>query len=137
MTVEALDSSVAVAALADWHPDHEVCRSAGSGAGIPVHALFETYSCLTRLPPGHRVDPVSAGAVLTRWFPAGAILEPPQGSGAAFFARLIETGIRGGATYDALVALTADAHDAQLMTLDRRAIPTYERLGIRFRLLAG
>jgi hypothetical protein len=38
--------------------------------------------------------------------------------------------------YDALIALTAGAADAELPTLDRRALTTYERCRVQARLLA-
>jgi len=44
--------------------------------------------------------------------------------------------IAGGAAYDALVAATALAHSAELVTCDRRAAAVYERYGVRAALLA-
>lgn len=44
-------------------------------------------------------------------------------------------GIIGGASYDALVAITGRAHDAHLRTFDRRAIGTYQSIGVDFELL--
>jgi toxin FitB len=44
---------------------------------------------------------------------------------------LSRRGIAGGATYDALVALAAVAHDAELATRDARARATYEAVGAR------
>jgi hypothetical protein len=38
----------------------------------------------------------------------------------------------GGASYDGLVALEADAHGEMLLTLDARAQRTYQQLGVRF-----
>jgi predicted nucleic acid-binding protein len=49
---------------------------------------------------------------------------------------MAEHGISGGATYDALVALTAAEHELELVTRDRRAEVTYRRLGVRYRLVA-
>lgn len=45
------------------------------------------------------------------------------------------SGVRGGAVYDGLVALSAEAAGSQLLSLDRRAGVTYSRLGIGFRIL--
>jgi hypothetical protein len=50
--------------------------------------------------------------------------------------RLAGAGVVGGASYDALVALEAEAHGQTLLTLDRRAHTTYQRLGIAFEVLA-
>jgi len=45
-------------------------------------------------------------------------------------------GIAGGAVYDALVALAAVEHDAELVTRDARARATYEAVGARV-IVAG
>ena len=42
----------------------------------------------------------------------------------------------GGEGYDALVAATAAGCDAELVTCDRRALPVYERYGLRAKLLS-
>ena len=52
-----------------------------------------------------------------------------------FILNLPERGITGGAVYDAVVAATAVAHSAELVSCDRRALPTYEKLGVRVSLL--
>ena len=44
-------------------------------------------------------------------------------------------GVTGGAIYDAVVAATAGEAGAMLVTLDRRAIPTYQLLQIDYELL--
>lgn len=44
---------------------------------------------------------------------------------------LARLGIAGGAVYDALVALAALDHDADLATRDLRAKATYEAVGAR------
>jgi predicted nucleic acid-binding protein len=48
---------------------------------------------------------------------------------------LVQRDIRGGATYDALIGATVRAAGASLVTCDRRAVATYERLGLEFDLL--
>lgn len=53
----------------------------------------------------------------------------------SFILELAERGITGGSAYDALVAATAVAHGAELVTCDRRALPVYERYGLRIQLL--
>src|SRR5262245_31449035 len=50
---------------------------------------------------------------------------------------LQRVGIVGGAVYDGLIAMTAGAHQATLVTLDRRANATYRRCGLRTRFLDG
>ncbi len=51
-------------------------------------------------------------------------------------ARLARIEVAGGAVYDALIALTARAAGAELLTLDRRAMPIYERCGVEAMLVA-
>lgn len=50
--------------------------------------------------------------------------------------RLSQTGIAGGAVYDALVAETAREHNLLLLTRDRRAATTYRSLQVPFELIA-
>ncbi len=98
------------------------------------HALAETYSVLTRLPGDLRLEPSDAARLLRERFAAPLVL------GAASSARVPETlsrlGIGGGAVYDALVALAALEHDAELGTRDLRAKATYEVIGVRV-IVAG
>ena len=98
------------------------------------HCALETYSVLTRLPAPHRAPPD-----LVRDFLAARFRHPfLRLRGTAFrefLRRLPEHGISGGASYDALVAATAARHGADLVTCDRRAVPVYERYGIRVQLL--
>ena len=52
-----------------------------------------------------------------------------------FLSGLAELNVTGGSVYDALVAATAAAHAVPLITCDRRAVPIYERYGIRVQFL--
>jgi hypothetical protein len=51
--------------------------------------------------------------------------------------RLAGAGVFGGASYDGLVALEADAHGHTLLTLDQRARSTYQRLGVSFDVVSA
>ena len=133
--MNAIDASVAVAALATWHDAHDVARAAAHGAAIPSHALLETYSVLTRLPAPHRLHRDVAGRLLERWFPAAGIVVPTDGLARGMVERCRAAEVEGGALYDALIGLTADEAGLPLLTRDRRAISTYERLGIGFVIL--
>jgi predicted nucleic acid-binding protein len=99
-----------------------------------AHCALEAYSVLTRLPLPHRVPSELVVEFLEDRFP-----DAPFTLDAARLHRLVralhEQGIVGGAVYDGLVAMSAAAHDATLLTLDRRAVPTYRRCGVRLRLL--
>jgi predicted nucleic acid-binding protein len=133
--VSAVDTSVVVAALAQWHEAHELARPAARDAEIPLHALVESYAVLTRLPAPYRVRTEVARQLLEAWFPADKVLNPPPEFAAGFLGRLVDAGISGGASYDALVGLTAATYGVELTSRDRRATTTYGRLGVRFRLL--
>jgi predicted nucleic acid-binding protein len=104
------------------------------GARLIEHCALETYSVLTRLPPPHR----SASDVV-REFLRLRFKEPylrlDAGAYREFIMSLPELGITGGAVYDALVAATAIAHSAELVSCDRRAVPTYEKLRARVLLI--
>lgn len=103
---------------------------------MPAHALVESYSVLTRLPAGHRVTPTIAAQLLEASFPGERVLVPSPDLMASLVPRLAEAGIAGGATYDALIGLTAAERGALLRTRDRRAAATYERLEVSFELVA-
>jgi predicted nucleic acid-binding protein len=94
------------------------------------HCALETYSVLTRLPPPHRC---SAGVV--RDFLRVRFVEPFLRMDGRlykdFVLALPEHAVTGGAAYDALVAATAAAHSASLITCDRRAALVYESYGLR------
>jgi predicted nucleic acid-binding protein len=99
------------------------------------HCALETYSVLTRLPPPHR----SPGQVV-RDFIRSRFQQPFLRLGGpayrAFVLGLPEHEVSGGAAYDALVAATAAANGAELITCDRRAAAVYDRYGLRTRFLA-
>lgn len=133
--MKALDSSVVIPALLSWHEAHEPARRAASGNAVPSHALLESYSVLTRLPPPHRLAPHVAGQLLEGWFPPERVLVPSGDLASSIVARLVRVGVAGGASYDGLVGLTAAAHDLELVTRDERAAGTYDALEVRHRLL--
>jgi hypothetical protein len=91
---------------------------------------------LTRLPAGLAVTPAIAAGVLGRRFPDQP-LRLPDGRRDELLEELSGLGIGGGASYDALVALEAQAHGRLLLSLDRRAQATYQRLGVPFRAVAA
>jgi predicted nucleic acid-binding protein len=101
---------------------------------LVAHCAVETYSVLTRLPQPHRASPAVVRDFLAAWFPDPFLHLTPSAY-RDFLLRLPEASISGGQAYDALVAATAAAHDAELVSRDRRALSTYERFGIRIRLL--
>jgi len=94
--------------------------------------MLEAYSVLTRLPGGLAVPAVDAADVLRRRFdgPALGLSEAQRDRLPEILAR---AGVFGGASYDGLVGLEAQAHESVLYSLDRRAQDTYRRLGVSFR----
>ncbi len=131
----AVDSSVAIAAFASWHALHEqASQIVNTGASLPAHAAFETFSVLTRLPEPTRASPKRVSQFLAEAF-ADEWLTLPGASMAGLVRELAERGIRGGATYDALIGATARAAGTSLVTCDRRAVATYERLGVKVEVL--
>jgi predicted nucleic acid-binding protein len=133
--VSAIDTSVAVPALLSWHEHHEVCRRIASGTRIPAHALLESYAVLTRLPSPHRIDGSTAVELLSSWFPPRRVLTAPAALQRSALATLAEGGIEGGASHDALIALTAGHHGEELLTRDVRARHTCDRIGVPHRFI--
>ena len=133
--MRAADSSFVIAAFASWHEHHEEARNVLDGGVILVeHCVLETYSVLTRLPPPHR----SAGSVVREFIRqrfTDPFLRLSPAAYRTFVFGLPELGIAGGATYDALVAATAAACEAELVTCDRRAAAIYETYGVQTRFL--
>ncbi len=131
MTVLALDTSVALPRLMKSHASHDaiVTWLAGRDTALTGHSLAETYSVLTRYPGDARLAPADAARLLEHAFGPPLLLGPTN---AASLPRVLaQHGIVGGAVYDALVALAALEHDAELATRDARARATYDAIGAR------
>ncbi len=131
MTALALDTSVAIPLLVATHRAHSAVSRWWNGQEVALsgHAVAETYSVLTRLPGDLRLAPADAARLLGERFVEPLLLCSEVGG------RLPEVlsrlGIAGGAVYDALVALAALEHGADLATRDARAKATYETVGVR------
>lgn len=133
--MKAADTSVVVAAFASWHENHEAARRAlDGGLRLVEHCALETYSVLTRLPSPHRASGEVVRDFLTARFPQ-PFLRLSEAAYKNFILGLPGQRVSGGAAYDALVAATAAGCDAELITCDRRALPVYERYGVRIQLL--
>jgi predicted nucleic acid-binding protein len=131
----AVDTSVVVAAFASWHEGHaSAAATLARRPRVPAHVLLETYSVLTRLPPPHRAPANLVAAFLAERFSA-APLVLPGAEHARLVARAAEAGIVGGSIHDALVGATVRHARGRLLTRDRRAAPTYERLGVDYELI--
>jgi predicted nucleic acid-binding protein len=133
--VIAVDSSVVIAACATWHESHPAALGAFErNPSLIGHCALEAYSVLTRLPGAQRVPSALVVEFLRRRFP-----QEPLTLSAAEVHDLVpdlhERGIVGGAVYDAIVAMSARVHGAELVSLDRRAAETYRRCEVAYRLL--
>ena len=132
----ALDTSVAVPLLVQTHTAHAAVVRwwAHREVALAGHAAAETYSVLTRLPGDLRLAPADAARLIDERF------APPLLLGLETAGHLpdvlAQMDITGGAVYDALVALAAAEHKADLATRDARAKDTYARIGVRV-IVAG
>jgi predicted nucleic acid-binding protein len=133
--MRAVDTSVAVAAFGEWHVLNEPARGVlDQGTAIPVHALLETYSVLTAFPPPHRAAPDVVATWLEERF-TDVLPSPSVADHRPLVGMLAAAGRIGGAVYDALVALTAKAAGAVLVTADQRALAVYDLVGVQRQLL--
>jgi predicted nucleic acid-binding protein len=130
-----LDTSAAVALSVADHEDHETTaeKLAGRRLGLAGHAVFETFSVLTRLPPPARRSPATVTTLMSTNFPANRFLSARAAADLA--GRLASLGVAGGAVYDALVGAAAVEHGITLASRDRRAADTYRLLGVDVELL--
>jgi predicted nucleic acid-binding protein len=128
--MKAVDTSVAVAAFGDWHRlNGAACAVLDQGALIPAHALLETYSVLTGFPPPYRAAPQIVVDWLENRF--DEVIAPPDIAAHRELIRAVAAaGRAGGSIYDALVAMTANATGAVLITADRRAAAVYDLIGV-------
>lgn len=133
----AVDTSVVVAGFASWHEHHDEARRTLDGRPrLVAHCALEGYSVLTRLPAPHRAPPTTVVEFLADRFP-DPYLAATEDTYRQLLRLAVDRGISGGAAYDALVALTAGEAGATLASCDRRAVRTYERCGVRLRLLGS
>lgn len=131
-----VDTSVAVPLLVQTHQAHAAVVRWWDHRELALsgHALAETYSVLTRLPGDLRLSPADAARLLSERFAQPLLLRPKVARRVPEV--LSRLGIAGGAVYDALVALAAAEHGADLATRDARARSTYETVGVQV-LVAG
>jgi predicted nucleic acid-binding protein len=126
------DSSVVIAAFASWNRHHETSIAALVENGIVdlvAHAELESYSVLTRLPEPFRAEPALVADYLHKDYP-GKRMVLPERERRDLVRRLASRSIAGGAVYDAIVAATAAHHGHGLLSCDRRAALSYNRLDV-------
>jgi predicted nucleic acid-binding protein len=127
----APDSSVTIAAAAPWHVAHEAAAAAlaADQPALIAHVAFETTAALSRMPEGQRLSPAVVLKWLRRRFPT-TWLTLPAAATQRGLRTAVDSGIRGGALYDALIAATAAHHEYTLVSADRRAAPVYAAVGV-------
>lgn len=132
----AVDANVVVAGLLSWHEHHDrafpvlvAARSSGRGLILPLPALIESYSVMTRLPPPFRLAPEDAHGLLRSAFSERTAIVSLKGSAAwVLLDALPAAGVAGGATYDAhILACARSAGAARLVTFNRKR---YEKLDL-------
>ena len=135
--IRAVDTSVLVAAFASWHQDHLLAVDELARKPLLIaHSMVETFSVLTRLPEPQRAEPTMVAEFFERNFPRDPLtLGAPEARSVPV--TLAGLGIVGGAAHDGLIALTARAGEATLVSLDQRAASTYRRCGVHFEILGS
>lgn len=125
--IVAVDTSVIVAALSTWDPRYESAARAVEGLAdehtliVPLHALMEAYSVMTRRPRPFQLTPMQALRALGESFGDMAV----AGLATDHVWRLLETfvkrGISGGRIYDAAIAHVAREAGAEaILTFNAR-----------------
>jgi predicted nucleic acid-binding protein len=121
------DTSTLVAALVQSHPAHQAAIArlqrvnAGHDAGFAAaHSIAELYAVLTAYPIRPRIAPALALQLIRQSvFTQFEIIALDSTDYAAVIDQLAESGISGGATYDALLLLAAHkAAVEQILTLN-------------------
>ena len=139
MVTFALDASCMVAALLGEHEDRERAASAinerldgGDTMLIVGHAVVETYSVLTRLPPPSHVAPADAHRAIERAFLAhGTVVTLDAAEYHALLREFVSRGVMGGQVYDAAIVACARARGADaLLTFNERHFRRFEGNGL-------
>ena len=134
MSKTAIDTNVLLASLLSWHVHHEPARRAldqileeEGEVFVPIPALIEAYSVLTRFPVPHRMSPASAFGLLH-----GLLGECCRLVGLAseeiwsFLESLASRQVQGKATYDFQILVSAaKAGSDRILSLNSR---DFERL---------
>lgn len=130
-----LDTSAAIALLDETHVGYAATFDAADGLilGLAGHAMFETYSVLTRLPGEKRLGANAASRLIAHEFPRSVMLSPEKSQEA--LSALADAGVSGIAVYDGLVGIAARHARIRLLSRDRRALPTYRALGVDVKLI--
>jgi predicted nucleic acid-binding protein len=121
-----LDTTLLVAFVSPWHERHDDARRALIGVFrsesrvvVPLHALIEAFSVLSRLPGARRLTPEDALSLLRAAFAARTVVLTGDQRGWELLDRAVAAGVRGGGIHDfEILDSLAAAGATQLLTLD-------------------
>jgi predicted nucleic acid-binding protein len=120
-----LDSSYLIPLLSDWYQHHSKTLQSyqywldrEAQMILPVHAILECYSVLTRFPAPYRLPPEVARQTIQKNFARTALVVGSKVGGVwDRIENLSRMGLGGGLVYDALIAwCAADAGATILLT---------------------
>jgi predicted nucleic acid-binding protein len=132
--ITAVDTNVVVAGLLSWHVHHEAASTqlialleSQSEIVLPLPALVEAYSVMTRMPPPHRLGPKDALEILESSLRRRVTLVGLDGDeGWKLLQDISQRSITGGTVYDGLILACALKGGARrLLTFNR---PHFERI---------
>lgn len=128
----AIDSSVIIAGLLSWHEFHDRAfralkrENARKELLVPLPALIESYSVMTRLPSPHRLRPETAYELLHDLFGEARIVTLSAGNAWNFVRDCVGEAIAGGRVYDAVIAEVAIVSGAEkVLTLNPRDFESF------------
>lgn len=139
MTRFVPDTNCMIAAVCTWHEHHEraaeeIERRVERGETLYIAAptVVEAYAVLTRLPPPYRLSPADALALVEENFiQSSRMITLAARSYRTFLRRARDEGIRGGRTYDAVIATCAlQARASALLTFNKSHFLPFEKQGI-------
>jgi predicted nucleic acid-binding protein len=123
----AVDSSVIIAGLLSWHEFHARAFNvlekaiASQRLLLPLPALVESYSVMTRLPSPHRLRPEIAHQLLHDSFGDAGVIALSSKNAWSFLAECAVAPIAGGRVYDAVIAHAAlEGRAQELLTFNPR-----------------
>jgi predicted nucleic acid-binding protein len=133
------DSSVLVAGFVVEHRFHDAAAPAvaevRAEGRLVAHTTAETYAVLSAPGGVYRAEPEVVAAYLGEFLEGSAPIQPRPDAYREALELLAGNGRGGASIYDALIALAARDASATLISLDRRARPTYELCGAESRFL--
>lgn len=133
------DSSVLVAGFAPDHPSHDTALTelarAGDDLRLVTHTMAETFSVLSSPRGVFRADSEPVVTYLDTLLARSTPVTMRPDTYREALAVLVREERGGALVYDALIAITARNAGATLISLDRRAKPTYELCGVDARFL--